>query len=206
MTTLDHLVLAAPDLPGTVDRIARALGVAPIAGGRHNGVGTRNYLLGLDDHSYLEIIGIDRDAPEPEHPRPFGLDTLTEPRLAAWLAQVSGIETVVRAARAAGFDPGEPRDMSRTTVEGEVLSWQLTAPFATTGIVVVPYLIDWLDSAHPARSLPRVSLRSFEAVHPDPAPVEAALDALGTKLTVAPGVAPALIAVLDGPAGSITLV
>ncbi|MFC6010711.1 VOC family protein [Nocardia lasii] len=206
MTSLDHLVLAAPDLDATVDAVAKALGVTPVAGGRHDGVGTRNYLLGLDERSYLEIIGIDTEAPTPVHPRPFGLDTLTEPRLAAWLAQVDGIEAAVEAARAAGFDPGTPRPMSRTTVEGQVLRWKLTAPFATTGIAVVPYLIDWLDTTHPAATLPRVTLRSFEAVHPDPTSVTAALGAIGAEVPVARGVSAGLIAVLDGPAGSLTLV
>lgn len=205
MSTLDHLVLATPDLPGTVATLTTALGVAPVAGGRHDGIGTRNYLLGLTGGGYLEIIGIDTEAPAPTDPRPFGLDALDGPRLSAWLVRVSGLAATVGRARAAGHDPGDPRPLGRTTPDGTDLRWELATPADTSAVAVVPYLIDWLDTPHPSASLPAVDLVSFTGTHPDPAATATALDALGADLPVTAGTSASLSAILSGPAGRITL-
>ncbi|MFI6996208.1 VOC family protein [Nocardia sp. NPDC050175] len=203
MSRLDHLVLATPDLPDAVATVTRLLGVAPVPGGRHGGRGTRNFLLGLGDGGYLEIIGPDDDQPAPTLPRPFGVDALTESRLVTWAARVAGIDEAVAEARAAGYDPGDASEMSRETPDGQVLRWRLTLSPNHTG--VVPFLIDWGATTHPSESLPQVTLRAFEAVHPDPVETSARLRALSADLTVRPGLRPGLIATLDGPSGSLTL-
>ncbi|MFD6156376.1 VOC family protein [Nocardia sp. NPDC060256] len=161
MSELDHLVLATPDLPDAVATVTRLLGVAPVPGGRHGGRGTRNFLLGLGDGGYLEIIGPDDDQPAPALPRPFGVDGLAEPRLVTWAARVPDIDAAVTEARATGYDPGEASGMSRETPDGQVLRWRLTLAHDHTG--VVPFLIDWGATAHPSESLPQVTLRAFES-------------------------------------------
>jgi hypothetical protein len=57
MSELDHLVLATPLLSETVQAVARLLGMQPAEGGQHVGRGTQNFLLGLGNGGYLEIIG-----------------------------------------------------------------------------------------------------------------------------------------------------
>ncbi|WP_327141722.1 VOC family protein [Nocardia sp. NBC_01327] len=206
MSELDHLVLATPDLGGTVERIARLLGVEPVAGGRHTGRGTRNFLLGLGNGGYLEIIGPDTEQPEPAQPRPFGIDRLTESRLAGWLVRVTDIDAAVAAARAVGYDPGDPQALSRETPDGRVLHWRLTFPDFSEPTQLVPALIDWGATDHPSDELPTVPLRSLEAVHPNPAAVSEHLKALDAHLIVRQGNRPALIATIgDGADPTILL-
>ncbi|WP_331757909.1 VOC family protein (plasmid) [Nocardia sp. NBC_01377] len=205
MSKLDHLVLATPDLFETVHTVKEVLGVGPAEGGSHPGFGTRNFLLGLGDCSYLEIVGIDPGQPNPRRQRPFGLDDLTEPRLVTWAAQVVGIDSAVSIARAAGFDPGEISQMARATPEGRMLEWRLTLSTDGSHGGVIPFLIDWGTTPHPSAALPQASLCSFETVHPEPTAVIAKLKALSIDLTVHPGVRPALVATIEGPEGAITL-
>jgi catechol 2,3-dioxygenase-like lactoylglutathione lyase family enzyme len=191
--TLDHLVYATPDLEESVRQLAKLTGVRPVEGGRHPGLGTRNHLLGLGELRYLEIIGPDPEQPEPETPRPFGIDDLTEPRLNAWAVRAADIEARVARSRAQGYDPGPIEPLSRRTPGGDVLRWRLTYPYEP----VVPFLIDWGRTPHPARRLPVVPLTSFAGVHPDPPAVRTRLTALGVDLDVREG-APGLVAVLGG--------
>ncbi|GAA3415446.1 hypothetical protein GCM10018952_40020 [Streptosporangium vulgare] len=89
--------------------------------------------------------------------------------------------------------------MSRRTPEGELLEWRLTSSPDDTGDGLVPFLIDWGSTAHPAeRGLPVVELTSLSALHPDPAAVAADLAALGAELEVAAGDEPRLVAVIGG--------
>ena len=81
---IDHLVLAGPDLDGLVAWFVAVSGVDPAPGGAHVGLGTRNALVGVGGPTYLELIGPDPDQPEPDAPRPFGVDELEEPRFVTW--------------------------------------------------------------------------------------------------------------------------
>jgi hypothetical protein len=205
MSALDHLVMATPDLAGTVAEIARLTGTEPVPGGTHPGLGTRNHLLGIGEGAYLEIVGPDTDQPEPERPRPFGIDALTEARLVTWAVQVHDIETAAAAARQAGHDPGQPREMSRQTPEGTRLDWRLTLDSDGRGTGLVPFLIEWGSTPHPSAGLPVVPLISLEAVHPDPDAVEPALKAVGATLPVKQGNRPALMATVFGDSGLVVL-
>jgi catechol 2,3-dioxygenase-like lactoylglutathione lyase family enzyme len=191
--TLDHLVYATPDLEESVRFVAKLTGVRPVEGGPHPGLGTRNHLLGLGELRYLEIIGPDAGQPEPERPRPFGIDELTEPRLAAWAVRAADIEARVARSRTLGYDPGPIEPLSRRTPDGEVLRWRLTFPYEP----VVPFLIDWGRTPHPARRLPVVPLTAFNGTHPDLAGVRGRLAALGVEMDVREG-EQALVAVLGG--------
>lgn len=186
---IDHLVYGTPDLDATVARLA-ALGVPLAPGGQHVGLGTRNHLADLGGGGYLEVIGPDPEQPEPAQPRPFGVDELAGERLVTWAARVDAIDGIVAAARAAGHDPGPARAMQRDRPDGVRLSWRLTAPPAPELGGLVPFLIDWADTPHPAASAPRgARLVALQATHPDPDAVTSWLDALGVRadLTVTAG-------------------
>jgi hypothetical protein len=194
MAVLDHLVYAAPDLAAAVEKVAERVGVRPVEGGPHVGLGTRNFLLGLGGRGYLEIVGPDPEQPEPAGPRPFGVDDLDAPALVGWAVATDGIDAAVARARDAGVELDDAAEMSRRRPDGTLLTWRLTPPLPG----VRPFLIDWGGTAHPADGLPVVPLRSFEITHPDPDALRAELSALGVTPTVRKGERPALTARLDG--------
>jgi hypothetical protein len=180
-----------------------------VPGGRHEGLGTANFLVALTgpsgDGAYLEIIGPTDEAPTARPTRPFGIDELHEPRLVTWAARTDAIDAQVAAARTAGVDLGTVLPMSRVTPDGTTLSWRLTVPEAPLESGLVPFLIDWGATPSPAtRSLPTAELSAWYATHPDPDRLRAVLAAAGAEFDVRPG-EPRLVAEVRGPSGSITL-
>jgi glyoxalase-like protein len=203
---LDHLVLAGPDLEQAVAWFADLTGVQPAAGGSHVGIGTANYLVGLGGAAYLEIIGPDPEQPAPAQPRPFGIDVLAAPQVVTWAVSTDDLDRLIDTARAAGYDPGPPREMSRRTGDGQLLEWRLTPPRLDPGDELVPFLIEWGETPHPtSRPLPETRLVDFQARHPEPDSIRPALDALGVDLPVGLGELPALTVVVHGADGPATL-
>lgn len=202
---LDHLVYATPDLDATVADLEEKLGVRPATGGRHMGRGTRNALLRLSDFSYLEIL-----APDPAQnvakPLWFGLDTLPAPRLLTWAIQLGDVERVMGDAARAGVMLGTISHGSRQTTDGETLRWRLTNPDAMIDDGIVPFLIDWGVSRHPATTAPRgVTMRAMRGEHPDAERVSRHVAAVSGRLEVVRAPKPALVATLVGKRGEIEL-
>jgi hypothetical protein len=180
---IDHLAYAAPDLATAVADVEERFGVRAQAGGKHIGVGTHNALLALGPRTYLEIIAPDPEQPEPPMPRPLGLDSVTHARLVAWALACDDIDGMVAQARSRGYDPGE---ISDGLADG-----------------LVPFLICWGGTEHPARSAPHgLILESLQIEHPNPPALAPLLTALAADIEVKPAAAPALVAHLSGPNGS----
>lgn len=206
MTHLDHLVYAAPDLSVAVDALATCTGVRPTPGGRHARLGTHNALLALGPDMYLEIIAPDREQPPPATPRPFGLDTVTTARLVTWALKAPDIDAHVAAARAAAYDPGVVTSMSRTRPDGVRLEWRLTLTPKLQGDGLVPFLIDWGPTPHPAtHAAAGCVLIELRAEHPEPAIIFPLLKALNAELPLSSGAAPALVATIETPRGRVEL-
>jgi hypothetical protein len=202
---IDHLVYGTPDLDGSVAELNARFGITLSPGGRHLGLGTRNYLADLGGRAFLEVIGRDPDQPEPEAPRPFGLDRLIEPRLLTWAVAVNDLDQVVSTAAGQGHDLGPITPMSRDRPDGQRLNWRLAVPPAGENLDgLVPFLIDWADCPHPSDSA-AVGLRltSFSGFHPDVARARDRLAVIGAAqhLTLWPADVPGLLALLDTPAG-----
>jgi hypothetical protein len=198
---VDHLIYAVPELTAAVAGLEDRLGVRAQAGGKHIGLGTHNALLALGPRTYLEIIAPDPRQPEPCLPRPFGVDDLTRGMLAGWALACDDIGQAVTEARSRGYDPGEVGDGQRVGPAGTVLQWRATGGPLADGLV--PFLICWGDTEHPARSAPRgLILKSLQIEHPDPLSLEPVLMALGADIEVTSAAAPALVACLSGPTGS----
>ena len=206
---LDHIVLATADVPASVAQIEAATGIRAALGGRFSHMGVYNHLLSLGDGAYLEIIG-----PDPEAAgggaMPFGMTAGEEgSRVATWAAKAGAdIGDRAAAAKAAGCDVGEVMPLARDLPDGGRLEWELTMnpnwPPPFDGLV--PFLINWGDAIHPSTTaVGGVTLAEWYAEHPNPAALRAAHAALGVELDVRAGNQAGLVAVLSGPAGSITL-
>ena len=201
---VDHLIYAAPDLEAAVADLAERLGVRAAGGGQHVGQGTHNRLLALGPRTYLEIVAPDPRQPEPAAPRPYGVDGVTQPGLVGWALECEDVAVAVSRARARGFDPGDPIAGQRVTPEGTRLRWRLSRNALAAG--VVPFLISWGDTEHPATTAPGgLALVSVTVEHPDPDSVRRAIAALGGHPEVRTAPRPALLARIRGSGGEVNL-
>ncbi len=117
----------------------------------------------------------------------------------AWAARAEDLER-----SAAGSRLGRVGSGSRQTAEGRLLSWRSTDPRTVVEGGVVPFLIDWGATPHPALSAPRGPiLEGLRAEHPDPERASRAISALGLDLPVARGGEPALVATIQTPRGEV---
>lgn len=190
-TAIDHLVYATPDLDAAIADLEKRYGRRAAPGGQHPDWGTRNALLGLGSAVYLEIIGPDPTLPPPPQGRPFGLDTLAGPRFVTWALKTPRLEEQVQRAAARGLVLGAIREGRRQRPDGSLLSWRLTDPYTVHGDGLVPFLIDWDDSDHPAPLLPQIGrLQQLRLEHPEPERVQALLTILDIDLPVFPGTRP----------------
>jgi len=142
---IDHLVVTAPSLASGAAYIRNELGVEMQPGGEHPAMGTHNLLLKLDHSTYLEVLAINPDATAPGTPRWFGLDGVTEPGLAAWVARVDDIDAAAAAL-------GMPSECIKSMSRGD-LKWSITIP-DNGGSSTMPALIQWRNGPHPATRLP----------------------------------------------------
>lgn len=181
MAEIDHIVIGARTLEEGAAWVEAHLGARPQPGGKHEGIGTHNLVMGLGPDCYLEVIAADPDQPAPAQGRPFDLDdpsvTLmleAGPHLIGWVARTPALEAV--AARLGPAVAGEVRPWKRGT-----LSWRMAMPPQTQDMRnLVPSLIQWDDGQGAAPRLPDSGCRlvALEAEHPD---VDSVRRALGIR-------------------------
>ncbi len=134
-------------------------------------------------------------------PRPFGAGGVRRAGLVSWALACDDIDAAAAGARGHGYDPGPVADGQRTGPTGTVLRWRLTLNAMPGGLI--PFLISWGDTEHPARSAPHgLTLEAFHVEHPDPPSLAPPLTALGADVEIRPAAAAALVARLSGPNGS----
>jgi hypothetical protein len=203
---VDHLVYATPDLEAAIGQLEMILGIQAVPGGRHLAWGTRNALIALGEKTYLEIVGPDPEQPEPDSPRPFGIDKLQTPQLVTWAVQGTNLRKVVAEAKRHGVNLGAVMSGSRRRPDGLLLSWELTDPFQSLANGIIPFFIDWGETPHPAGSSTQsCSLFDLCAEHPDAEQVQVMLASIGLCLRVVKDMVPALIAFINTPGGMVEL-
>ncbi len=214
-TELDHIVVAVRTLDEGRAWARETLGVAPVGGGKHDGLATHNTLLKLDGKRYLEIIAIDPDAAPPNFPRWFGLDTVEVrehiahgPRLVAWVARCTGApDAIEQLAQTQDYSANVVRPASRGDFR-----WRFAFTHDAARIAggTLPHLIQWDCAEHPCDRLPEsgVSLTALMLGAPEPERLAGMLEALrlaDARVQVGQSTAANLVAMLQTRLGSVVL-
>lgn len=131
---------------------------------------------------------------------------MEEARLVAWAARDADLEAHSALAAAAQFALGPVVSGSRRRPDGQLVAWRFTDPAVLAAEGVVPFLIDWGVSPHPAEGLsPGVRLVAFRAEHPASARLQPLLRELGLATRVLAAPRPRLVATLETPRGWLEL-
>lgn len=203
---IDHLVYAAPSLEEGMDAIEALLGTRPVQGGKHPTFGTHNALLSLGDNTYLEIIAPDPGLEAPGRGRLLEESFAQKPHLATWVMRSESIDSLRAQAVKGGLLLGEVEAGKREKPDGSVLSWKLTDPYALPYQGLLPFLISWGDSPHPAKAVPRAGeLIELVLFHPQPQEIRDKLKLLGIDLKVNMADKPSLRARIKTSKGIVTL-
>ncbi|GAB2771643.1 hypothetical protein GCM10027020_25960 [Nocardioides salsibiostraticola] len=147
---LDHLSFAAgPDgLANTAERIGALLGCSFVDGGVHPRFGTRNMILPLADHTYLEIVEV-LDHPASDK-APFG--QAVRARSAAgggWLGWVVAVDDIDVVEQRLGREAVKG---NRHRPDGTELLWQQIGVQGLMADPQLPFFIEWETSPelHPS--------------------------------------------------------
>jgi hypothetical protein len=159
---LDHLSYAAgPEgLAACVQRLGSRLGAGFTDGGIHPSFGTRNFVLPLENGSYLEVVeALDHPAVERA---PFGRAVRDRSEMGGgwlgWAIRVADIGVVeARLGRSAA-------DGHRRRPDGFDLRWKQIGINDVVADPQLPFFVQWLtdDEHHPSAGGSSLSLRGLE--------------------------------------------
>jgi hypothetical protein len=205
---LDHMLLAINDRDRGMDWIESKLGVKPVIGGNHPGMGTRNALLSIGPNCYLEIIAPDPD--QKTYTFPIDIRSITEPQIITWCVGTKDIETLVKKAKESGFNIMGPFAGSRTRPDGKILKWKnafVQENFRVNNVDPVPFFIEWAsDTLHPSQDSPKgCTLQTFEIEHPRAGKLQEVFKSLGLDAKVNQSENAKLIATIASPKGEVKL-
>jgi hypothetical protein len=206
---IDHFAIGADTLEQGVADIESRLGVTVPRGGKHDAMSTHNCVMQSGNESFLELIAIDPDAPDPGRIRWFSLDEpdtqarlRDRPRALCWVVGTDDLDAVVATSP---VDLGEVVLFTR----GE-RSWRLTVPkdgsLPMSGLL--PAFIEWSPGPHPSTGQQDlgVVLSSVKLSHPDPEALGAILKTLQVDhLAEVSRGQPALSFDLNSPNGQVTI-
>lgn len=147
---LDHLSYAAgPDgLVKTAERLGGLLGREFADGGVHPRFGTRNMVLPLSDHTYLEVVEV-LDHPASDK-APFGQAVRARSALGGgWLGWVVAVDDIAVVEQRLGRDAVVG---SRHRPDGTELRWRQIGVSSLISDPQLPFFIEWESPAdlHPS--------------------------------------------------------
>jgi hypothetical protein len=151
---VDHVSYAAEKggLHETAERLSEALGVRAVDGGIHPRFGTRNMILPLLGHQYVEVVEV-LDHPASDK-APFGQAVRQRSEDGGgWLGWVVAVEDLVPVERRLGREavPG-----NRHRPDGVELRWRQIGVKGLISDPQLPFVLQWESGPdlHPSRSGP----------------------------------------------------
>lgn len=177
---LDHLSYACSrrDLSDVVQRLGADLRASFRDGGRHPQFGTANFILPLQNGSYLEVVAaLDHPAAEKA---PFGQAVsaaVADGR--SWFAWVVAVDEISVFEQRLGRTA---RDGHRIRPDGFDLRWKQIGVLDTMNDPQLPFIVEWQSDSneHPSSGGSTVAIERIE-MSGDPARIEAWLDGPGEQ-------------------------
>lgn len=179
---IDHFAIGCATLEQGITDMETRLGVGVPRGGKHAAMSTHNCVMQTGNESFLELIAIDPEAPDPGRARWFTLDDpvtgkrLAErPRALVWVVNTTDLDAIVTGSP---VDLGDVVDFAR----GE-RTWRLTVPrdgsLPEAGLL--PAFIEWSPGPHPSTAQQDFGIRlnTVRISHPAPEQFIKILQALG---------------------------
>ncbi|MCQ9163446.1 MULTISPECIES: VOC family protein [unclassified Arthrobacter] len=151
---MDHVSYACESdgLAATTERIATALGVEAVRGGVHPRFGTRNMIIPLTDHHYLEVVEV-LDHPASDK-APFGQAVRARSQAGGgWMGWCVAVDDLSPFEERLGRSavPG-----NRKFPDGRELVWQQIGIKGLIADPQVPYMLKWEGdpALHPSLARP----------------------------------------------------
>ncbi|WP_287931228.1 VOC family protein [Arthrobacter sp.] len=151
---MDHVSYACESdgLAATTERIATALGVEAVRGGVHPRFGTRNMIIPLTDHHYLEVVEV-LDHPASDK-APFGQAVRARSQAGGgWMGWCVAVDDLTPFEERLGRSavPG-----NRKFPDGRELVWQQIGIKGLIADPQVPYMLKWEGdpALHPSLARP----------------------------------------------------
>lgn len=151
---MDHVSYACESdgLAATTERIATALGVDAVRGGVHPRFGTRNMIIPLTDHHYLEVVEV-LDHPASDK-APFGQAVRARSQAGGgWMGWCVAVDDLTPFEERLGRSavPG-----NRKFPDGRELVWQQIGIKGLIADPQVPYMLKWEGdpALHPSLARP----------------------------------------------------
>lgn len=204
---IDHIVYAVSNLEEGMAHFEQLTGVRPVFGGYHTTKGTKNALVRLGGTAYLELLAVDHENTTVSRSRWMGVDLVNEPMLTRWSLKSDNLALDSEVLKKHQADMGVIQGGERKTAVGDWLRWQMILPLAEPLVEVVPFFTDWQNSSvHPAAALDdRCVIIELKLAHPNPAQVQATMDALAAGVVVEKGESPKISLHLQTPRGVVVL-
>ena len=181
MGELDHWIWTVPNLATGASSIQGCLG-ATYFGGRHEGLGSANHILPLNNQTFLEVLG-----PSGESGLLAPKLKASQPRIATFAVRTGSLEGIADMAIDLGLRAKGPQGFTRLQSDGTPLRWRLLQIHGHDFGDYLPFFIDWGSSPHPSIAMPsHVSVESFLVSHAS-AKLASIYDSLGIPVTVQQG-------------------
>jgi len=183
---IDHVVYCTPNLEDSIAQFEEMYGVEAVPGGRHTFKGTKNALFRLGDRCYFEMLAIDTEKPDWPTKRWMGIDFVEIPKITRICFKSLNLEKDAAVLRSYHAEHGQIEQGERQTTKGDFLRWKLAVPSASPEVDLIPFFVDWSESAvHPCDNMDKqCELLEIKMAHPNPSKVQVWFKKLGVELAV----------------------